>query len=446
MGSMVESLEKLTPIILKFANSKSVVALKDGVMTIIPLTLIGSVFLLLAFLPIPGWNDWMASLFGVHWQEPLFQVVGATFDIIALVSVFGISYYYSRNEGCEPISSGVLAVVSFIIVTASSVTTKNGEIVGGVIPKTWTGGKGMIAAILIGLTVAYIYSWFVKRKITIKLPEGVPQGVANAFTALIPGVVIVTLSFFVYILFKTVVNKTFIEFIYQLLQTPLQGLSSSLFGAIAIPFLISFLWWFGIHGPAVVLDGLMRPIVLANCLENQDIINAGGTLIAGQNAHIVTPQFVDQFITFGGSGMTLGLVIAMIFMSKSKQMKQLGKLAIIPGLFNINEPIIFGFPIIFNPVMLVPFILVPTLSGIITYFSIAVGLVPPFTAVQVPWTTPPLISGFIVGGWRAALLQLLLIFMAALVYLPFLKVQDKQHLKEEKQAEQENPAAAKLTM
>lgn len=431
MGSLVENFEKMTPAIMKFANAKPVVAIKDGLMTIIPLTLIGSIFLLLAFIPLPGWNDWMTGMFGPQWQEPLFQVVGATFDILALVGIFGIAYHYAKNEDCEPVSAGVLSLVSFLIVTASSVTTKSGEVVGGIIPKVWTGGKGMIAAILIGLAVAYIYTWFLKRKITIKLPEGVPQGVANAFSALIPGAVIITLSFFVYIIFKSAAGKTFIEVIYQLLQTPLQGLTSSLFGAIAIPFLISFLWWFGIHGAAVVMNGVMGPIVLANSLANQDVVNAGGQLVAGVNAHIVTQQFVDQFITFGGSGMTLGLVLAMIFVAKSKQMKELGKLSIVPGLFNINEPIIFGFPVVFNPMMLVPFILVPTLSGIITYSAIASGFVPPFTAVQVPWTTPPLISGFIIGGWQAALLQGLLIFMAAAIYLPFLRMQDKQHVQEE---------------
>ncbi len=446
MESFVEKFERMTPVILKFANAKAVVAMKDGLMTIIPLTLIGSVFLLLAFIPLPGWNAWMTGLFGANWQEPLFQVVGATFDILALVGIFGIAYNYAKNEECEPVSAGILALVSFLIVTASSVTAKSGEVVGGVIPKVWTGGKGMIAAILIGLAVAYIYTWFIKRRITIKLPEGVPQGVANAFSALIPGAVVITLSFLVYILFKSVAGKTFIEVIYQILQTPLQGLTGSLFGAIVIPFFISFFWWFGIHGPAVVMNGVMSPIVLANSLANQDIVNAGGKLIAGQNAHIVTQQFVDQFITFGGSGMTLGLVLAMIFLAKSKQMKQLGKLSIIPGIFNINEPVIFGFPIVFNPLMLIPFILVPTLSGIITYFAIASGFIAPFTAVQVPWTTPPIISGFIIGGWQAALLQALLICMAAVVYLPFLKVQDKQHVQEEQQEEQATKAGAGISL
>lgn len=427
-------MEKLGPFIMKFANSKPVMAMKDGLMLIMPLTLVGSLFLLLAFIPINGWNSLMESLFGKAWQEPLFQVTGATFDIIALVAVFGIAYTYAKNEGCEAISAGILGIVSFLIVTASYVTGSGNEKIGGVIPKTWTGGKGMIAAILVGLLVGYIYSWFIKKGIRIKMPEGVPTGVANAFSALIPGLVIMVISMLLYIVFNVFAGKTFIEWVYEVLQIPLQGLTDSLGGAIAIPFLISLLWWFGIHGATVVM-GVMGPICQANALSNQEIVNAGGKLIAGQNAHIVTQQFVDQFITFGGSGMTLGLVLAMIFLAKSSHLKKLGELSIIPGIFNINEPILFGFSIVFNPMMLLPFIIVPTLSGIITYTAIRIGLVAPFTAVQIPWTTPPILSGFIVGGWRAALLQILLIIMAAFIYLPFLKIQDKISLQEEIKAE-----------
>ena len=431
MNKVQEKFEKFSPYFMKFANSKPIVAMKDGIILTMPLALVGSVFLLLAFMPITGWNEKMVSIFGSNWQEPLFQVTGATFDIIALVAVFGIAYTYAKRENHEPVSAGVLGIVSFIIVTASHVTDANGDKIGGVIPKGWTGGKGMIAAILVGLAVGCIYSWFMKRDIRIKMPEGVPTGVANAFSALIPGFAIMTLSMLVYILFKVLVGQTFIEWVYVVLQTPIQGLTDSLGGGIAIAMLISLFWWFGIHGAAVVM-GVMGPICQSNSLANQEIINQGGELIAGANAHIVTQQFVDQFITFGGSGMTLGLVIAMLLMAKSSHLKKLSQLSIVPGLFNINEPILFGFTMVLNPMMMIPFILVPVLSATITYFSIALGFLKPFTAVQIPWTTPPILSGFIVGGWRAALLQILLIVMATIIYYPFFKMQDKIYLEQEK--------------
>jgi cellobiose PTS system EIIC component len=437
MGKIETNLDKVSSKLMKFANAKSIIAIKDGIMLIMPLTLIGSIFLLLANIPLDGWAPLMTSIFGENWAVPLNQVSGATFDIMALVSVFGIAYNYAKKENCEPISAGILSIVSFLIIMPSTVTGKAGDSIGGVIIKNWTGGKGMIAAIIVGLFTGYVYSWFIKRNIRIKMPEGVPEGVSNAFSALIPGFVIITISMLAYALFQYFVGKTLIEVIYAVLQIPLQGLTDSLGAAIIIPFVISFLWWFGIHGAALI-DGVMGPLLQANGLANQELVNKGIHLVAGQNAHIVTQQFLDQFIIFGGSGMTLGLVISMVLLAKSSHLKTLGKLSLVPGLFNINEPILFGFAIVLNPMMFIPFVLVPVLSGIITYFSLAIHLIPAFTAVQVPWTTPPIISGFIVGGWRAALLQAVLIVMAALVYLPFLKAQDKKSLEEEELAKVES--------
>jgi len=208
-------------------------------------------------------------------------------------------------------------------------------------------------------------------------------------------------------------------------------MSDSFWGALTIAIMISLLWWCGVHGPVIVM-GIMGPIVTANALHNQSLVNAGEALIAGENAKIVTNQFVDQFITVGGSGLTFGLVCCMVLFSRSVQMKQLGRLSLIPGIFNINEPIIFATPIVFNPIMLVPFILAPVLSVCMVYFSINVGLVGPFTAVQVPWTTPMILSGFIIGGWTAAVLQICVFVMTLFVYFPFFKYQDKLA------AEQEN--------
>jgi cellobiose PTS system EIIC component len=214
------------------------------------------------------------------------------------------------------------------------------------------------------------------------------------------------------------------------LQTPLQGLSDSFGGAIAIALLISLFWWCGIHG-ATIIGGIMGPILQSNGLANQEVFNSGAKLVAGQNAAVVTNQFVDQFITFGGSGLTLGLVCTMLYFSKSRQYKELGKLSIIPGLFNINEPIIFGFPVVFNPIMAIPFILAPVISVIMVYTSIATGIVEPFRAISVPWTTPFIISGFLIGGVKAAILQIAVFSMTVAVYFPFFKYQDKLAYQEE---------------
>ncbi|WP_153446786.1 PTS sugar transporter subunit IIC [Vibrio algicola] len=442
-------IDKVLPKVLKVVTSKPITAIKDGFMLTMPLTIIGSVFLLIAFVPIPGYGSFMASIFGDAWTTPLFQVVGATFDILAVIAVFGIAYTYVQNEGYNGANAGILGIVSFLIVMKSFVLAPDGITeIGGVIPKAYLGGKGMIGAIIIGLIVGKIYATALNRNWVIKLPEQVPEGVSNAFKSLIPGFVIITLAFLTYIFFEAVFDKTFIETIYFIVQAPLQNLSDSYFGALIVAMLISLLWWCGVHGTAII-SGIMGPIFVANALHNQDVINSGGILVAGDNAKIVTQQFIDQFITVGGAGLTFGLVICMLLFSRSVQMKQIGKIAVIPGLFNINEPVIFATPIIFNPIMLVPFLLAPMISVTMVYLCIDVGLVGPFSAIQVPWTTPIILGGFIIGGWSAALLQVVVCAMTVAVYFPFFKYQDRLALSQEagsdedtqpEESEMKNPA------
>lgn len=426
--------QKLIPQVMKFVNLKPVIALKDGILFILPLTLIGSVFLLLAQIPYQPFNDWMAITLGANWTEPLMQAYGASFKIIALVAAIGIAYTYAKNEGYEPLSAGIISLVIFLLTTNSYVTLESGEIADNVIPKAWTGGEGMVTAIIIGLLVGAIYSWFMKKDIRIKMPAGVPQGVANSFSALIPGAVMIVGATVVYTIFKYGMNTTFIEWIYKVIQTPLQGLSDSLGGVIVMCFLIPFLWWFGVHG-STIIGGVMDGILISNATANQNILDSGMALTIENGGRIVTQQFKDCVVNLSGSGATIGLVICMLFLAKSAQSKQLGKLAVVPACFNINEPVIFGTPIVMNPFMAIPFILTPVTIGVLQYFAIATGLIPLYTGVVVPWTTPPIISGFLTGGWRTALFQVVVIAISTAIYFPFFKKVDSMNYKNEQAAQ-----------
>lgn len=414
--------DKLIPAIMKFVNLKGVIALKDGLLYVMPLTIVGSLFLLLANLPYKPAADWVTSS-GL--LDPLNQAYGATFNIMALVAVVGIAYTYVKREGFEPLNAGIISLVTFVLTTSSTVTdAKTGVSIANVIPKDWTAGQGMVTAILIGLFVGYVYSWFMKKDIRIKMPSGVPEGVANSFTSLVPALFIITVATLVYSFFKFGLDTTLVESIYAMIQAPLQGMTDSLGGVIFMGLTIPFLWWFGVHGSTIV-GGIMGPILQSNSLANQKILDLGQDLTVANGGHIVTQQFLDQFMTVTGAGMTIGIVMYMIFFSKSAQLRQLGKLGGIPGLFNINEPVLFGTPIVMNPFMFLPFILMPVISGIILYFSMYLGLVPLFGGVLVPWTTPPIISGFLVGGWQAALLQAIILILTFFVYFPFIRKVDK---------------------
>ncbi|KIU20313.1 PTS sugar transporter subunit IIC [Weissella cibaria] len=439
--------EKLLPPVMKFVNTKAVTAIKNGMLYPIPFIVIGAVFLILGQFPIQGVQDYLNEI-GLG---PIFmQANNASFGIMALFAVFGIAYSWVRDEGHDAVPAGMLASVVDIILqpdTVKSVTSiANPERVStawqvsGVIDKAWLGGKGMIVAIIVGLLVGWSYSWFMKKGFTIKLPEQVPANVAASFTALIPGAAIVTVATAIYGIFKLGFNTTMVEWIYATIQTPLQHATDGPLGVVVVAFLPVFLWFFGVHG-ATIVGGIMTPLLLANNADNLALYKAG-KLTLDNGAHIVTQAFMDQFITVTGSGMTIGLVIFMLVRAKSVQMKTLGKLEIVPALFNINEPILFGLPLVLNPLLAIPFILTPLVSGFATYAVIAMGIIPPFNGMYVPWTTPAIVSGLIVGGWQGALWQAVMLVMTGFMYYPFARKYDKVLLAEEQGDAQ--PSAADI--
>lgn len=420
--------EKLLPPILKFVNTKAITALRNGMLYTMPFSIVGSIFLLLSNFPVQSIADWVTnSGLGEYFN----QAYGASFAIMAFFAVMGIAYSYVKAEGYEGLPAGMIGLVIFLLTMESSVTDAEANVtIANVIDKTWTGGQGMISAILVGLFVGWGYTWFLKRDIRIKLPEQVPTNVANSFTALIPAAVLTTIALGIYVFFDKVFQTTVVEWIYTVIQSPMQGVTDSLGGALMLGFLVPFLWFFGVHGSTIV-GGIMGPILQANSLANTAILESGKALTLENGGHIVTQQFLDQFMTVTGAGMTIGIVLYMVAFARSAQFKQLGRLSLIPAFFNINEPIIFATPIVMNPIMVLPFILTPMVSGVITYFALYTGIVPLFTAVQVPWTTPPIISGFLVGGIRTAILQFVVLAIGFFIYYPFIRKVDSLNYKQE---------------
>lgn len=426
--------EKVLPGIIKFINTKGIQSIKNGMVYSMPLLIIGSIFLILANFPVQAVVDFWEKT-GV--KEILDQAYGATFNISAMIAVVGISYNYVKLEKQEPLSGAIIALSTFLLLMPSSVTTESGEVVTGVINKTWTAGQGMVGAILIGLIVPVIYSWFLKKNIRIKMPDGVPEGVTNSFSALIPAMVILTGATVLHGICVRGFNITFMEVIYKVIQTPLQGMTDSLGGAILMCFAGPFLWLFGVHGSTVV-GGIMTGLLQANSLENQAILDSGKALTVANGGHIVTQQFYDQFINVTGAGITIGLVVYLVMFAKSKQLKTLGKVEAVPALFGINEPILFGIPIVMNPMIAIPFVGMPIISCVIQYFALYTGICPLYGATQVPWTCPPIISGFLVGGWRSALLQIVIFILSFFVYLPFIRRIDRDNLAAEAKAAEED--------
>ena len=431
--------EKLMPPMMKFLNTKAVTAIKNGMLYPIPFIIIGAIFLILANFPQQNVADWISQ---IGWASIFNQAYAASFGIMALFAAFGIAYSWVKSEGYEGASAGLTSIIVMVMLQPSTISTVTkiadgsavvGEYqVSGVIDAAWLGGKGMILAMLAGLLVGWSYSWFMKKDIRIKLPEQVPANVSDSFGALVPAFVITFVAMLIYALSVLTTDQTPIEWIYTLIQTPLQHATDGPLGVFLIAFLPVFIWWFGVHG-ATVIGGIMTPLLLANNADNLKLFQEGN-LSLDHGAHIVTQAFMDQFITVTGSGMTFGFVIFMIYRARSVQMKTIGKLTLAPAFFNINEPVLFGMPIVLNPILAFPFLIAPLVSGFGTYAAIALGIIPPFNGIFVPWTTPPILSGLIVGGWQGAAWQALMIFVTGAIYWPFAKKYDAILVQQEKEA------------
>ena len=418
--------EKMVPVVSKFASLRYMRALKSGFMVIMPLTIIASVFLLITDFPITGYPEFMAKIFGPEWDSFLSPAYRATFDMMGILLAGTIAYKLAESDEVDPLPVMIISIVAYVIVTPKFVTAESGEVINKVLPMAWLGTKGVITAIIMSITSTEIYRFIVKKNLVIKLPENVPPMVYKSFFSLVPGVIVVAFALLVNGIFLTM-GKSMHEFIYDILQEPLQGLTASPIAITIVAGLNGFLWWFGIH-PTVV-NSIVNPLLNANSVENLELFKQGALTL--ENANIGTIQMIDQFATIGGAGMTIGLVLAMLVVAKSQRMKMLSKLSTVPAVFNINEPIVFGLPIIMNPLMLIPITLAPIVSVLIAYGAIVIGFMNPFNGVVAPWPTPPIFSGFLVSGWQGAVVQVVAIIAAFAIYYPFVLALDKQYRAEE---------------
>lgn len=415
--------EKIIPFFQRLSGSRHLVALRDGMTAAVPMIIIGSVFMIVAQFPIQGYQDFMAHTFGSNWATVVQYPTNASFHIMGLVAVAGISYNLAKSYKVDAFSAMVVAIGAFILTIPLRVDKAGAMWV----PLQQLDSSGLFIAILVGLFITDLYVWLVHKNLTIKMPSTVPPAVSNSFASLFPGALALILMWIIRMAVESSPMKSIPNIINFVLQEPLSHLNNSLPGAIIVELFICLLWFFGIHG-ANTVSGVMMPIWLGAMTQNANAMQAGKAL-----PNIVTQQFYDNFVHMGGSGATIGLAFMLAFLSKSKEFKTLGKLVVGPALFNVNEPIIFGMPVVMNYKLLLPFILAPMANVITTYTAMSMGIVAKTMGVMVPWTTPPIISGYLATGHLSgAVLQLVNIVIDGLIYYAFFKSMDRSHLAEEK--------------
>lgn len=417
--SLLES--KLLPIGIKLAENRYLKAINKGFMIILPLTIFGSIFTLIASFPITTWTEWLTNNGLVNWLSLPYKL---TVDLIALYTVVAIAYAFTKQEGYDGIAGGISALVSFMLVTPlAQITTKDDKVITA-ISMDWLGAKGLFVAMFVAIIASLLFIWFTKKGWVIKMPEGVPPMVSQSFSSLIPIFLTGTLFLIIAYIFSLTNFGSVHNLIYTFVAAPLQAVGGSFGGMVVFTIALHLLWFFGIHGGNVV-NSVANPILLPLALENLANFQAG---VAPTN--IYSAAFKNTY-QFGGGGMTISLALLMIFVAKSDRFKSLGKLSLPANLFYINEPIIFGTPIVLNTTILIPFILAPLITQILAYVLTVIGVLPVLIGYQIPWTMPPIVSGFIQGGWRVALFQLFSIFLTFAIYYPFFKVLDKQACLEE---------------
>lgn len=408
----------------------------------IPLTIVGSAFLVLGVLPqaFPFLAGIWAASFDKFVALTIFAYkcsMGILSLYFALVMGYEYTKIYAEEEGLalNPLFGGILAVFAFfmtipeVIWTDGAMATVTGEsTIGG-----WTvggdslarlGTSGLFTAILMSTLAVQLYRLCVKRNWVVRMPDAVPEGVSRSFTALIPAFVVSLVVLAVQTAFIFVGTD-----IYKVVAIPfgfVTKLVDTLPGLLVIYLLVHALWLVGIHGANIVM-GLVNPILLANMAAN---VEGGNFAAAG--------EFTNMYVTVGGSGATLVLCLLMAFAARSEQMKMLGRAALGPALFNINEPLIFGLPIVYNPVLAIPFMIAPLVSTTIAYLGVSTGFANK-AIVQMPWPTPAGLGAFIGSGgdFKAAILAIVCVLAAGAVWFPFFKNYDNKLLKEE----QENAAA-----
>ena len=273
-----------------------------------------------------------------------------------------------------------------------------------------------------------IFNFIVKKDLVIKMPDMVPPAVSKSFAALIPGFFIISAALIIRIIFEVTPFGSIHNVVSVLLTRPLTYIGGSLFGVMGITTLIHLLWTCGLHGANIVF-GIVDPALYVLMDQNRQAFMAGQAL-----PNVATKQFFDVFQSMGGSGTTLSLAVMLVFLAKSKQLKEIGKLSLGPGLFNINEPILFGLPVVMNPLLIIPFIIAPLVTVVVTYISMKTGLVARPTGIAIPWTTPPFISGYLVTGGKLSgvVIQIVNFFLTGIIYYPFFKIWDRKKLQEEK--------------
>lgn len=430
MQAFTNWMEKhFVPVAAKIGSQKHLVAIRDSFISIMPITMAGSIATLLNVLvrdlpteyKMPGITSafgWLIGINGYVWW--------GTLAILSAVLAFAVGYHFSEAYDVNPVAGGLVAFASFIITIPQSASVAvditnatagfeallaEGEVINvafgawGNINWGFLNTGGMFTALLVGGFTSFIYAKLMNANIIIKLPDEVPPAVSKAFASIVPGTVaLYAISLVAWFLGENPVTIGNVAvgdlptLINTLVQQPFMHLSQNIFSVIIVSLSVSLFWFFGLHGPNV-LAPVLEGIYMTAQNNNTNFYEVNQT--AKGLPHLWVKGSFDAFSWMGGSGSTFALIIAILVLSKRADARAVATYSLPMGIFNINEPVIFGLPIVLNPIYFIPFLLVPTVQVILAYGATAAGLIPP-VHITVPWVIPPVIYAWLATGFSFA--------------------------------------------
>lgn len=435
MNSFMEKLENglnkyLMPLADKINRNKVMTAIKEGMMSSLPVTLIASVALILSNFPFL--SDFAPSVDAI--LKKIFSPISPiTLGLLAIYVIIGTARSYSKQKNIDPLYGIMCALASFLLVTPFTAVTDvivNGEtikgaLVNGLIPTNVLGASGVFPALLITFISISVLAYLHHKDFTIKMPDSVPENVAKPFLSIIPfgGAILVALA--IRLIFEMTPFGTLQNCVDTIITKPFLSFGNNIWVFLFILIVAQVLWFFGIHGTNLVLNTVWQPIAMVAMAANLEAFNAGEPL-----PYVLTAAFT----CFTGQA-KLSEIVALCVVGKSKQSKAIGKLSLVPALFNIHEPFVFGLPVIMNTTLMLPWIFVEALQAGLAYLLVILtGAIPIF---QAPWTCPPIIQQLIATNFNpwSVVITIATFVLGFVIWVPFMKLLDKQYLAAEKEKE-----------
>lgn len=413
--------QSVQPLAAKMSQNKVISSITSGMLGIIALTIGVSLVSILVNLPIAPWQNFLAS---INVIAPAKELLSATTSLLAIYIVISIAYSYAKTVNQDPKATVIIATAVFIILMPQSVTV--GETTVGALSSNYLGSNGIFLSILIGILVAGAYDFLIRKDIRIKMPEQVPPMVSEAMTPIFASMIIFGLAFILKWYLTTTTYNNLFDLFFQFLTKPALAIfGMSVWTPVLYCVFRAIFWFFGIHPSP--LNAIFFPISLACTSANVE------AYLAGQELPYLGFAIMTSFGLIGGTGSTFALNLNML-KARSERYKSLNKVAFIPGLFNINEPLVFGVPIIFNPIMLIPTVLAPIIGALVGMAFLALNIINSGNfnpTVSVAWVIPYPIAGFMRGGVAFMAAILIAMVIQLFIYYPFFKIADKQALAQE---------------